>query len=48
MTPKLKLSEHARNALLSWMRKWRFPGRSRIGMSMRMTEAPRMHAGGAG
>lgn len=48
MTPKLKLSEHARKALLSWMRKCFFPGRRRMGISIQMTEAPRMHARAAG
>ena len=44
MTPKLKLSDEARKALLSWMRKWRLLGMRRMGMSMRMTDAPAMHA----
>jgi len=44
ITPKLKLSEHARNVLLSWMRKSFLPGIRRTKISTQMTFAPRTHA----
>ncbi len=44
MTPKLRLSEQARKALLSWMRKWPWPGIKRTNMSTQMTHAPKTQA----
>ncbi|TFA97680.1 hypothetical protein CCMA1212_010571 [Trichoderma ghanense] len=44
MTPKLKLSEHARKTLLSWMRKLALPGRRRTRTSMQMMDAPKTQA----
>lgn len=44
MTPKLRLREHARNTLLSWIRKLRLPGRARITTSTHIIEAPATHA----
>lgn len=44
MTPKLKLREQAKKALLSSMRKPRLPGNWRTRTSTQMTEAPKTHA----
>ncbi len=44
MTPKLKLSEQARNVLLSWIRKFLLPGNSRTTTSTQMMAAPRTQA----
>lgn len=44
MTPKLKLSEHARKMLLSWMRKLALPGRRRTKISTHMMDAPKTQA----
>lgn len=45
MTPKLRLREQARKALLSWMRKFRLPGKSRTRESTQMMAAPKTQAG---
>ena len=44
MTPKLRLSEHARKTLLSCMRKLRWPGMRWTTRSTQMTLAPRTQA----
>lgn len=44
MTPKLRLSEHARKTLLSCMRKFRCPGKSRTMTSTQMMAAPNTQA----
>lgn len=44
MTPKLRLSEQARKALLSCMRKFLLPGRRRTRTSTQMMLAPKTHA----
>lgn len=44
MTPKLKLNELARNALLSWIRKSRLLGMRRTSESTQMTLAPKTQA----
>lgn len=46
MTPKLRLREHARKALLSSMRKLCLPGKRRTNTSTQMTEAPKTQAEG--
>ena len=44
MTPKLKLRDEARKALLSWILKFLFPGIWRIMISIQMMLDPAMHA----
>lgn len=46
MTPKLKLSEHARKMLLSWIRKLALPGIRRTKASTQMMDAPKTQASG--
>lgn len=47
MTPKLKLSEHARKTLLSWIRKLALPGMRRTKASTQMMDAPKTQASGS-
>lgn len=47
MTPKLKLSEHARKMLLSWIRKFDLPGMRRTKASTQMMDAPKTQASGS-
>lgn len=47
MTPKLRLSEEARKALLSWIRKDFWLGIRRTRKSTQMMVAPKQQAGGS-
>lgn len=44
MTPKLRLSEEDRKALLSWILKVRHPGSLLMSRSTQMMDAPNMQA----
>jgi hypothetical protein len=44
MTPKLKLREHAKKTLLSWILKFFLPGNRRTMLSTHIMEAPRTQA----